>query len=615
MRRKLNRFTKYIVAFGIISATTAVGNIVPISANGNIESEFSSVIEKYKSKDIIVEDGVSLRKGEKLDLSDNPNWEMSDNNTVNIENGVVTPKNSGTVFLSQEIDDKVKIKEVYVPRQIRSYSFAVKPKEKRNYYKVFVDPGHGGKDNGASGNGNNEDQLNLQVAKRVEKKLIDKGIEVKMSRSSDEFISLEDRSKMANQYSPDVFISIHQNSADNSSANGIETYYHTKKGEYEPYAKEIQSHAIDETGARDRKVKNANFAVLRETNMPAALFESGFITNPSESAKLASPEYQDKLATGIVNGIETYLKQNIQLNGDSENSDRLEIINTGTVTATSLNVRSGYGTGYDVIGILSKGDKVEIVESKNGWYKIKYKNTYGYISGSYIKLDTIVKPPSMELGWNQKNDEWYYYKSDGTMAIGWEQVGGTWYYFNNSGVMKTDWLQLEDTWYYLKPNGAMAVGWEQVGGTWYYFNNSGAMKTDWLQLGDTWYYLKPNGAMAVGWEQVGGTWYYFNNSGAMKTGWLQLGDTWYYLKSNGAMAVGWEQVGGTWYYFNNSGAMKTGWLQLGDTWYYLKSNGAMAVGWELIGNDWYYFDIYGGMVTNETIDGWKIGSNGIASLA
>ncbi|MDU2591735.1 MAG: hypothetical protein E7C86_03860, partial [Paeniclostridium sordellii] len=68
-------------------------------------------------------------------------------------------------------------------------------------------------------------------------------------------------------------------------------------------------------------------------------------------------------------------------------------------------------------------------------------------------------------------------------------------------------------------------------------------------------------------------------------------------------------------YFNNSGAMKTGWLQLGDTWYYLKSNGAMAVGWELIGNDWYYFDIYGGMVTNETIDGWKIGSNGIASLA
>ena len=216
--------------------------------------------------------------------------------------------------------------------------------------------------------------------------------------------------------------------------------------------------------------------------MPAALFESGFITNPSESAKLASPEYQDKLATGIVNGIETYLKQNIQLNGDSENSDRLEIINTGTVTATSLNVRSGYGTGYDVIGILSKGDKVEIVESKNGWYKIKYKNTYGYISGSYIKLDTIVKPPSMELGWNQKGDEWYYYKSDGTMAIGWEQVGGTWYYFNNSGVMKTDWLRLGDTWYYLKPNGAMAVGWEQVGGTWYYFNNSGAMKTDRLRI-------------------------------------------------------------------------------------------------------------------------------------
>ncbi|MDO7205327.1 N-acetylmuramoyl-L-alanine amidase [Paraclostridium bifermentans] len=130
-----------------------------------------------------------------------------------------------------------------------------------------------------------------------------------MSRTSDEFISLGDRAKMANSYAPDVFVSIHQNSADATSANGIETYYHTNKSDHKPYAQDVQTKAIGETNARNRGVKSANFAVLRETNMPAALFESGFITNQNESANLASSSYQDKLATGIANGVEKYLKE------------------------------------------------------------------------------------------------------------------------------------------------------------------------------------------------------------------------------------------------------------------------------------------------------------------
>ncbi len=64
-------------------------------------------------------------------------------------------------------------------------------------------------------------------------------------------------------------------------------------------------------------VKSANFAVLRETNMPSALFESGFITNQEESKKLADPVYQDKLASAIANGVETYLKENIKLSGNA----------------------------------------------------------------------------------------------------------------------------------------------------------------------------------------------------------------------------------------------------------------------------------------------------------
>ncbi|MCU9813623.1 SH3 domain-containing protein, partial [Paraclostridium sp. AKS81] len=68
--------------------------------------------------------------------------------------------------------------------------------------------------------------------------------------------------------------------------------------------------------------------------------------------------------------------------------------NTGVVTATSLNVRSGYGSSYSKIGTLSNGAKVEIVESKNGWHKIKYNGGYGYVSGDYIKVDGSTTPPT-----------------------------------------------------------------------------------------------------------------------------------------------------------------------------------------------------------------------------
>lgn len=129
-----------------------------------------------------------------------------------------------------------------------------------------------------------------------------------MSRESDEFIKLGERANMANQYGADVFVSIHQNSADAESAHGIETYYHPNKGMYEPLAKDIQDNAINQTGARNRGVKSSNLAVLRESNMPSSLFESGFVSNPQEYNKLINPAYQDKLATGIVDGIERYLK-------------------------------------------------------------------------------------------------------------------------------------------------------------------------------------------------------------------------------------------------------------------------------------------------------------------
>ena len=188
-----------------------------------------------------------------------------------------------------------------------------------------------------------------------------------MSRETDKYLELKERAELANDYRPDAFVSIHLNSADIESAHGTETYCHPDKLMYKPLAMEIQNHAIAQTGSRDRGVKTSNLAVLRETNMPAALFESGFITNPNESANLADPSYQDKLANGIANGIEKYLKENVKLDTEKpetpetpEKPEQAVVKNTGVVTATNLNVRSGYGANYSKIGMLKNGDKVKV---------------------------------------------------------------------------------------------------------------------------------------------------------------------------------------------------------------------------------------------------------------
>ncbi|GAA0856222.1 hypothetical protein GCM10008916_04920 [Clostridium nitritogenes] len=403
-RRKLNAIIKATAVIVAVSIGTIFSGGIKAHASTKLEGEFKSVIDKYNKNEVVIENGISLRMGETLDLSKYPGWDMSNKNTISIsDKGIVTPKNEGTVYLSKKIGDKVHVVEVYVPSSSTSYS--IKPFSNtvdRNYYKVFIDPGHGGYDDGSSGNGLLEDELNLQIGLKLQKKLEARGIEVKMSRTSDVYLSLGERAEMANEYGADIFVSNHINSFEQASANGIETYYHRDKSSHKPLSDDIQNNAIKQTGAVDRGVKNANFAVLRESTMPSSLFEAGFISNKAEASKLGSDAYQDKLATALADGIEKYLKDNIKLNGVEEKPDvkpeeKPEVkpeekpeatIKTGKVSASALNVRSGASTSSSIIGSLNNGAKVEIVSTSNGWHKIKYKNGYGYVSADYIKVDS-----------------------------------------------------------------------------------------------------------------------------------------------------------------------------------------------------------------------------------
>ena len=370
----------------------------------SIEDEFSSVINKYDLKDVVVEPGVYLTKGETLDLSQYPNWELSDNETIEINsNGIARAVNEGTVFLSQRIGEKVYIVEIYVPSEISTVNLESRGAKSRGYYKVFIDAGHGGTDPGALGYGYRESDLNLQVAKKVESKLKSKGIDVKMSRSSDIFYSLSERAEMANDYGADAFVSIHQNSAEAKSANGIETYYNRKKEEDRPLSNDIQKQVISQTGANNRGVKNAEFTVLVKSKMISALVECGFITNELEVKKLSDSSYQDKLATGIANGIEEYLKSNVII-------EESQITATGkVVNADSLNVRKGPSISFDIIGKLSGGDKVKVIGESNGWYKIEYNGTYGYVSGSYIELDATEPGQDNKINFTDVGKDYWAY--------------------------------------------------------------------------------------------------------------------------------------------------------------------------------------------------------------
>ena len=370
----------------------------------SIEDEFSSVINKYDLKDVVVEPGVYLTKGETLDLSQYPNWELSDNETIEINsNGIARAVNEGTVFLSQRIGEKVYIVEIYVPSEISKVNIESRGAQPRGYYKVFIDAGHGGTDPGALGYGYRESDLNLQVAKKVESKLKSKGIDVKMSRNSDIFYSLSERAEMANDYGADAFVSIHQNSAEAKSANGIETYYNRKKEEDRPLSNDIQKQVISQTGANNRGVKNAEFTVLVKSEMISALVECGFITNESEVKKLSDPSYQDKLATGIADGIEEYLKSNVII-------EESQITATGkVVNADSLNVRKGPSISFDIIGKLSGGDKVKVIGESNGWYKIEYNGTYGYVSGSYIELDSTEPDQDNKINFTDVSQDYWAY--------------------------------------------------------------------------------------------------------------------------------------------------------------------------------------------------------------
>ena len=477
---------------------------------------------------------------------------------------------------------------------------------------IALDPGHGGNDSGAVGSGLKESDVNWKIAQACKAELENyAGVTVVLTRTQNECPTLYERVERAVNQGAKVFVSLHINSTERSSADGAEVYYPNgssyNKAAHET-GKQLSQNILDELtalGLQDRGIKVRNsennskypdgslrdyygvIADAREMGIPGIIVEHAFITNPEDNAKLKDDNFLKKLGMADAQGIaKTY---GLNKGGWEHQSDG---------TWKFKKVDGSYSKGWEYINGSWYYLDPSTAVMKTGWQTIGNAKYYLNPSGAM-----------QETGWLKQGNDWYWITASGAAATDWTLVNGVWYYMDlaSSKMQTTGWFKHKDDWYWITGSGAAATGWVLINGSWYYMDpTSCKMQTGWTTVGSDRYYLHPSGAMqGGGWFKDGNDWYWITPSGAAAKGWAVAYGSWYYMDPTSCkMQTGWKKLGSTWYYLHDSGVMATGWLKLGDTWYYLHGSGAMATGWLTLGEAKYYLDSSGAMVTGErTIDG------------
>lgn len=218
--------------------------------------------------------------------------------------------------------------------------------------EIILDPGHGGKDPGAIGKtGLKEKKIVLDIARRLKRILERHGLKVKMTRDTDTFISLPERTEIASRSKADLFVSIHANSHPSRNVSGMEVYalrelgfkekseqqrldnmktyfrnlsmkqdipdveaivsdmlYDYKRSESEVLASDVADKASRFVQTKNLGMKHAQYFVLRNTLIPAILVEVGFVTNPKEERLLKTLAYREKIAYGIARSLLDYVQ-------------------------------------------------------------------------------------------------------------------------------------------------------------------------------------------------------------------------------------------------------------------------------------------------------------------
>lgn len=185
---------------------------------------------------------------------------------------------------------------------------------------VVIDPGHGGFDPGKVGTKETlEKDINLAIAKKVEKLLSDNGYTVSMTRTEDvalcsgnesskKLTDMKNRVALIEKADPALVVSIHQNSF-SAGTKGAQVFYYTGSEEGKRLANILQGSIRDAVGDDNHRVEKANdsYYMLRKVSCPLVIVECGFLSNPEEEALLCDEKYQEKMALGICEGIENFL--------------------------------------------------------------------------------------------------------------------------------------------------------------------------------------------------------------------------------------------------------------------------------------------------------------------
>ena len=177
-------------------------------------------------------------------------------------------------------------------------------------HTIAIDAGHGGADPGAVADDVLEKDINLEIVE-ILRELINAQPDMAavQIRTLDISISLENRILQAEEAGADLYVTVHVNSYSTAEPDGVETIIDdTRERDDDSWVlgELIQDGVTDATGARDRGTRSQE-SYLQRTEMPAVSVETGYITNPAERAKLIDPEYQTKIAQGILNGIRQFI--------------------------------------------------------------------------------------------------------------------------------------------------------------------------------------------------------------------------------------------------------------------------------------------------------------------
>lgn len=255
---------------------------------------------------------------------------------------------------------------------------------------IFIDPGHGGSDPGATAFGLKEKDICLKIALTLEQLLHPYGgLQTRLSRKRDETMSLQARTQMANRWGADYLVSIHINAG---GGTGFESFIHNgsyiNKADTNRLRGYVHESIIKTTKFKDRGQKEANFHMLRESNMSAILTENGFIDHPKDAKQLQRDAFLTDIAKAHAHGIANAF--NLEKTGSQQpvikqgETDHLHTVVRGD---TLYNLAKQYGT--TVVQLIEWNNPIAPEKLRVGQILVVKRDDDNRLSHTIVKSDTL----------------------------------------------------------------------------------------------------------------------------------------------------------------------------------------------------------------------------------